>query len=119
MNEKEKLEELRASLIGKLSEVSVDAIEDPIQRFNMMMIKLRTTNQASDLEDAAKTAELIEDPEVKTDAYLQLIEEIDFQLSGDDETTLPEEALEPTPPADSIEVAGDVQSPFEETSQPQ
>jgi hypothetical protein len=93
MGENEQLQELRVKLVNELGEVADSDLIDPIQRFSLAMLKAQNSNHIEDLNRAATIAHAIEDPEAKTDALLQLIDEIDFQLLDSEvpESVEPEE----------------------------
>jgi hypothetical protein len=61
----------------------VDQLEEsPQRKFEIIMTALRASEERSLLEKALDTAMQIEDPSVKADALLDVINEADYQEQG-------------------------------------
>ncbi|HUD07055.1 MAG TPA: hypothetical protein VMR34_04155 [Candidatus Saccharimonadales bacterium] len=81
-NEASKLTDIRSKILNDLKSL-VETVEvDPEQKFNIYLASARLEGSGSSYESAYESAKTIEQPEVRVNAYLDLLEAIDLR-NGD------------------------------------
>ena len=94
MNQDE-LVALRAKILGDLTPLAIDGVENTPDRFNLLLRIIQSGNADKNVYDKAyDLARTIEDKDQKLEALMSLIDEIDFDIQSKEEQTPSQPAVE-------------------------